>query len=281
MEIAAIAKSDFWKTGEIVPGYVLQNAARIICCRQGDKILGAAVLMKSGKAWSLIWIYLEKEVRGKGYGNALLDAAISEAKAAGAPYLGTTLDGDSDGGRLLAAMLGRRNFFLDFDSMGRVTATRDQLKGAIFFSDKELAKKLDKVSCNILPLRKVTGHQISCYVKKSEKAGNYMACHADYKGADKAKSMVLMAGEDIVGVLLAEETEPGDFIVHLGCVEKSHNLEYMLLLKRAAENLLDTEKKFKRLQFSCVNDKVLQFAKHILPECNVLWDSIVKGTYWF
>ncbi len=280
MQIKNLSDSEFGQAGELVPQYILQKAVCVLVCESEGQLAGVAVLTRVDKILFLSWLYIEESMRGKGYGNALLDAAIIEAGKSNALCIEAAVDANSSGGRIIAAMLGRRNFILDFESMARIRVTKEQIAKAIFFTDSKLESQLNRFSASICPLRKLTKRQISNFIEKSEKSKNYLASKADYRGADKDKSMVLMTGDRITGVLLADVIEDGVFSVQLGCVEKNHNLEFLGLIKTAIDNLLKTEKNLKWLEFSCVDDTIVQFAKHIFPDCHVSRDSIVSGRCW-
>ena len=139
-----------------------------------------------------------------------------------------------------------------------------------------------KPGCKITPLSHISTMQLKQLMERCEKRGYSLVSHADYSQADAKRSLVLLSGQDVQGILLLHH-EPADgvFSIPLLFVEKEYLPDVVELLRKAARALLEPAANLKLLEFSCMEDTVLKLTDRFVPEKELLWDEIVTGERWF
>ncbi len=280
MQIKNLTGKELKQAATLVPDYILREATLVLGCETKENLAGVAVLMKRDDDWVVTWLYVEEEYRRRGYGNALLDGAVAAAKNTGAASLSMDLNGDSEGGRLAAAMLTKRFFRLHFERVARIRVTKEQFGKAVFFTDAKLAGDGKRLSSQVLSLRELKSAELAAFLEECEKRGNYLVSRADYRGADSRKSKALVYQGQIVGVLLLERTGEKLYTIQLSYVEKKHQMEFVSLIRAAGRSLQESESEWENLEFVCMDSSILQLAKHLFPEREIRWDCMITGERW-
>ncbi len=264
-------KQDF-----LIPDGYVQEGDLVLLCEEQDKEVGSAVLMKKAEDWVLNWIFVLPEERGKGYGSALLDAAVYEAGKNGGNSLKIYLQDEAPDSDLFLAMLSARNFFLSWEQIPKISATREQLKKAVFFTDPAFQKSLRDSRTQIFSLRQVTRQQLKNFRNLCEKKKNYLVSRADFERADLDQSKALVAEDAIVGIALIQSVR-NEKILTLCYVEKKYQMELLSLFRRMAEEVLRGEEKTERISFYCISKNVEKLAEHVLPEHERLIEEVIVG----
>ena len=279
MQIKNLTGKELRRAAALVPDCILREATLVLGSGIKEDLAGVAVLMKRDGDWVVTWLYVEPEYRKRGYGTALLQGAVTAAKNAGAVSLSMNLDGNSEDGRLTAAMLTRQFFRLHFEQTARVQVTREQLEKAVIFTDPRFAGDEKRIPSQICSLRDLKSTELLTFLEDCEKRGNYLVSRADYKRADGRKSKILVSQGQIVGVLLLERTQEKLFTLQLSYVEKKHQMEFISLIRAAARSLREAEE-WEKLEFVCMDSSILQLADHIFPEKEIFWDCMITGDRW-
>ena len=119
------------KQDSLIPDAYVRDQDLLLLLEVQNREVGAVVLMRKAEDFVLNYIFILPEERGKGYGSSLLDAALLEAEKNSGNSLEIYLQEDAPDRDLFLAMLSARNFFLTWEQIPMITATREQLKKAV------------------------------------------------------------------------------------------------------------------------------------------------------
>lgn len=268
------------KQDSLIPDAYVRDQDLLLLLEVQDREVGAVVLMRKAEDFVLNYIFILPEERGKGYGSSLLDAALLEAEKNGGNSLEIYLQEDAPDRDLFLAMLSARNFFLTWEQIPMITATREQLKKAVFFTDPVFQKSLRDSRTGILSLRQVTRQQVKNFRNLCEKKKNYLVSRADFEAADPDQSKVLVAEDAIVGVALIRSLGK-EKILTLCYVEKKYQMELLSLFRRMAEELLRDGEKTEGISFYCISENIEKLAEHVLPEHERRTEEVLIGKHIF
>lgn len=279
MQIKNLTGKELRQARVLAPDEILGKGTLVLGAITKETLAGVAVLMKCDLDWVITWLFVDPDYRKQGYGSALIQEAVSEARNAGAALLSMDLEGDSEAGRVMAFMLTKHFFCLHFEQMASIQITREQLEKSVIFTDPRYAIDNKKRSFKVASLKDVKSTELFAFQEGCERHGNYLVSRADYRGADGKVSKALVVGEKIAGVVLFERTGVKDYELQLSYVEKKHQTEFISLIRAAAVSLLEVDG-WEKLDFVCMNSSVLQLAEHIFPEKEIVWNCIITGERW-
>lgn len=279
MQIKNLTGKELRGAKVLVPHEILRQGTLVLGCFFKEILAGVAILMKREVDWVVTWLYVEPEYRKRGYGNALLQGAVTAAKNAGAISLSMDLDGDSKEGHLMALMLTNYFFRLHFERIASVGITREQFEKAVFFTNPRYAGEEKRISSKLRSLRDLKSTELVAFLEDCERRGNYLVSRADYRNADGRVSKVLVSGGQIGGVVLLERTEEKQYGLQLSYVEKKHQMDFIGLIQAVGLSLQETEG-WEKLEFVCMDSAVLQLADHIFPEKEIVWKCVITGDRW-
>ena len=215
------------------------------------------------------------EKRRKGYGNALLKGVTAWTEKQGANRLSVVYEAYSDSSMLLDLLFSRQQFFLKLEQTSRVRITRQQLEASTLMKLPDMPLRGGN---SITPLSHIGTLQLKQLIDRCEKRGYSLVSQADYSQADRERSMVLLAGLDVQGIVLVHhEREDGVVSIPLLFIEKEYIPDSVELLKKVAEILLEPAAGLKILEFSCMEYSVLKLADRFVPEKEIIWDAMVTG----
>lgn len=279
MQIKNLTGKELRWAKALVPHEILRQGTLVLGCFSKEILAGVAVLMKRDVDWVVTWLYVDLEYRKRGYGNALLQGAVTAAKNAGALALSMDLDGDSKGGHLMALMLTNYFFRLHFERIASVQITREQFEKAVVFTKPRYVGEEKRISSKVRSLRDLKSTELVAFLEDCERRGNYLVSRADYRSADGRVSKVLVSGGQIGGVVLLEATEEKVYGLQLCYVEKKHQMDFIGLIQAVGLSLQETEG-WEKLEFVCMDSAVLQLADHIFPEKEIVWKCVITGDRW-
>ncbi len=279
MQIKNLTGKELRWAKALVPHEILRQGTLVLGCFSKEILAGVAILMKRDVDWVVTWLYVDSDYRKRGYGNALLQGAVTAAKNAGAISLSMDLDGDSKEGHLMALMLTNYFFRLHFERIASVQITREQFEKAVVFTKPRYVGGEKRISSKVYSLRDLKSAELFSFLEACERRGNYLVSRADYRSADGRVSKVLVSGGQIVGVALLEATEEKVYGLQLCYVEKKHQMDFIGLIQSVGLSLQE-RKGWKKLEFVCMDSTVLQLADHIFPEKEIAWKCVITGDKW-
>ena len=280
MEIRQLKGRELNNLAILVPGPILRDGDLVLGCFERGQLIGTGILTKMGYQWTITWLYIDSPYRELYYGGELLDSLLETARDQGARLVRAFMDGKSPDAIQLANMLADRDFTISFDSMARVTVTREQLQKAVFFTNPRLSKDRQRPGTQIIPLKDLPSLTYKKFIENWESRGKYLISRADFAGVDPMKSRVLVSQDRLVGLALVEDKDEGQYELSLCFVEKKYRIHTVGLIKAAAKALLEPEADMRKLTFSCVGDGILKLAEHVFQEKKIQWDSIISGEIW-
>ena len=197
------------------------------------------------------------------------------AGADGASQLSVVYDAGCESSPVLELMLSRQQFLLKLERSARVRITREQLLASALMKLPDMPVK---GGCSIVPLSHIGSLQLKQLMERCDKQGCSLVSQADYSQADAGRSMVLLPGQEIQGILLVQhETEDGRLSIPLLFIEREYIQDGMELLKRAAEALTEPTAGLQTLEFSCMENTVLKLADRFVADKEIIWDEMVTG----
>lgn len=279
MKIRIMERKTEMEAGGLVPSGLIRPHTTVLACEDQEGYAGAAVLLEKGSSYTLLWLFVTPEKRRRGYGNALLKGAALWAKKQDADRLSVVYEAGCESGPVLDCMLSRQYFLLKLERTARVRITRQELTASALmkFPDMPL-----KGGHSITPLSHIGTLQLKQLIERCEKRGDSLVSQADYSQADARRSMVLLSGQEIRGmVLVHHEQEDGIVSIPLFFFEKEVVSESVGLLKNVAETLLEPAAGLKILEFSCMEPSVMKLADRFVAEKEIIWDEMVTGERLF
>lgn len=276
MKIIILSDKSRMEAGGLVPPEILREKGMTLACMADDKMVGVITLGQKEYEWIISWIYVKEEYREREYGTKLLEAATEVVRRKGGSKLSIVYGYHMDGAPILGAALSKCHFYLRGGQLANVKVTREQLTKASFMSTAEM----EDGKSRIVSLRHIEPGQLQQFIRESERRGWYIAGKADYSAADARKSMALLDGNRIAGIILVEQTEVlGKYMIPVLAVEKKF-LGYAPLLFREAAKAGLAEKSFKEFEFACAEQSVLNLAEKIFPEKNIEHKDMIIAERW-
>ena len=275
MKIRIMERKTELEAGGLVPPGLIRPHTTVLGCEDQDGYAGAAVLLEKGSRYTLLWLFVAPEKRRNGYGDALLKGAAAWAKKQGADRLSVVYEAACESGPVLEYMLSRQHFLLKLERTARVRITRQQLTASALMKFPNMPLR---GGSSITPLSHVGTLQLKRLIERCEKHGDSLVSQADYSQADAGRSMALLSGQEIQGmVLVRHESEDGIVSIPLFFIEKEFVSDSVGLLKKVAETLLEPAAGLKILEFSCMEHSVLKLADRFAAEKEIIWDEMVTG----
>lgn len=275
MKIRIMERKAEMEAGGLVPSGLIRPHTTVLACEDQEEYTGAVVLLENRNRYTLLWLFVTPEKRRKGYGNALLKGAAAWARKQGADRLSVVYEAECESGPVLESMLSRHYFLLKLERTARVRITRQQLTASALMKFPDMPLRGGR---SITPLSHIGTLQLKRLIERCEKRGDSLVSQADYSQADASRSMALLSGQEIQGMILVRhEPEDGIISIPLFFIEKEFVPESVELLKKVAETLLEPAVGLKILEFACMEHSVLKLADRLVAEKEVIWDEMVTG----
>ncbi len=271
MRVSLLTEKEISKYGLRQQRTLIGGKERMIGCKAEEELLAYATVGKLDESVIIRDFYVREDSRGKGVGAALLDTICSHVMAASESEICVDYAMGEENSLQIQGMLFRRGFRMRCTEIATYEITKAEL------ADSYLAKmEANPIESKayVFPLQVVTANQLKELIYRNEEMGNYLISRADYLGADRKRSKVLLSGDRIVGVILLEDTEEvGTTNVSLLYIEPRYLKKGFLMLKEAFDSLMEPGIGVKKLRFVCMNYNARRLAEFLFPkgECVQRW----------
>ena len=249
-ELVSISGSRLELFDPLLPGKLLPAQQLLLGCLEGETPLGCAVVDRYHGDACLSWLYVPESRRNNGVGGLLLDGVCGAVLQEPGDELRLSYEPTAPWATALDGLIAGRGGWLRTVELPCFRLTGDELR------QTPLLKGADLHSLHhpdIIPFNDLTPYQLRLLRSRCEQNGLFCVSRADFELADPRRSMVLLDRQQVVGLTLLRQKEPGRLSLDLLYLDQGHAAQGLPLLRQTAAAALTVGEPLQELDMVCVN----------------------------